>query len=46
VKQGNLSDEEEKERILKQYAGIFKRAIKEFGETIAPRLKTKKNYSR
>lgn len=46
VNQGNLSDEEERARILMQYAGIFPKAIKEFAETILPRLKSKKNLSK
>ncbi len=46
VNQGNLSDEEERERILMQYAGIFPKAIKEFAETIIPKMKVKKNLSK
>lgn len=46
VRQSNLSDEDEKERVLMQYAGIFKKNIKEFAETVIPRLKQKKNLSK
>lgn len=41
-----LNSPEEKERILQQYAGIFKNNIKEFGEKVLPRLKPIKNLSR
>jgi len=46
TKQGNLSNQEEKARILRRYAGIFPNNIKEFGEKITPRQRRHKNYSK
>lgn len=42
----NTGDPKEVERILMQYAGIFKRNIKEYGETIAKKHKKQINFSR
>ena len=44
--QSNLTDENEKERVLMQYAGIFKRNITEFASKVIPKLKKKKNLSK
>jgi hypothetical protein len=43
---GNLNDPKEKERILMQYGGIFKRAIPEFAKKVIKNKKQKTNYSR
>lgn len=42
----NTGDPKEVERILMQYGGIFKRNIKEYGETIAKKHKKLINFSR
>jgi hypothetical protein len=46
IKRGNLSNPEEKARVLRRYAGIFPDNIREFGEKITPRLRKQKNYSK
>ncbi len=46
IRQNNLNDPEERARILRKYAGIFPNNIKEFGETVIPRMKACKNFSR
>ena len=44
TKPRSLNDPKEKERILMQYSGVFKKNIAEFGKTIS-RTKPQKNYS-
>lgn len=47
ITQGNSNDPRERERLLMQYAGIFRHQIKEFGETLAKRTtKARKNDAR
>lgn len=42
----SYNDPAEKNRLLMQYAGIFKNHIKEVGEKLVPRMKKLKNFSR
>lgn len=46
TKQGNLGDPLEKERILMQYGGIFKRDIPGFAKLVVKKYKRQVNYSR
>ena len=46
IKRGNLNDPGEKERLLKQYAGIFKNDIKGFAERVIRKAKKQTNLSR
>ncbi len=47
MRQNNLSDPQEKERILAEYAGIFPYAIKEYGELHRPlKIRNKTNFSK
>lgn len=40
-------NEKEKDRLLMQYAGIFRHQIKEFGEVVSKRMnKPRTNYSK
>ena len=42
----NYNDPKERERLLMQYAGIFKNSIKEYGETVMKKHKRQVNYAR
>ena len=46
IKRGNLRDPREKERLLKQYAGIFKNDIVGFTERVVRKAKKQTNHSR
>jgi len=46
IKQGNLNDPQERERILMRYAGIFPNNIEEFASKFIPRNKKIKNHAR
>jgi len=46
IKRGNLRDPREKERLLKQYAGIFKNDIVGFAERVTRKAKKQTNHSR
>jgi len=46
IRQGNLRDPREKERLLKQYAGIFKNDIVGFAERVTRKAKKQTNHSR
>ena len=43
---GNLSDPQEKARILRRYAGIFPNNIVEFGNRVIKKYAAQKNYSK
>lgn len=46
TKQGNLYDPKERERLLTQYGGIFKKNISDFANTVIKKKKAQKNFSR
>lgn len=46
IKQGNLKDPKEKERLLMQYGGIFKRNIPEYAKRVIKAQSKLKNYAR
>lgn len=47
IRQGrSMHDPKERERLLMQYAGIFKNSIKEYGEKFVKKHKKQVNYSR
>lgn len=46
IRQNNLKDPKEWNRILMQYGGIFKQNIKEFAEELPKIKKIIKNYSK
>lgn len=46
IKQGNLKDPKEFNRILMQYSGVFKNNIRQYAETIIKKQAKQKNYSR
>lgn len=46
TKQGNLHDPKERNRLLMQYAGVFKNNITEYANTVIRKSKTQKNFSR
>lgn len=46
TKPDSLSNPAEKERVLMQYAGIFKHQIKEFAEVVIAKHKPIKNIAR
>lgn len=46
IRQGNLKDPKEWNRILMQYGGIFKQNIREFAQELPKIKKIIKNYSK
>lgn len=46
IKQSNLHDPKEHERLLMQYQGIFKRAIPEYAKRVIKSQAKLKNYAR
>lgn len=46
IKQNNLSDPDERARVLRKYAGIFPNNIVEYGNRVLKRHKAQKNYSK
>ena len=46
IKQGNLKDPKEMERLLMQYGGIFKRNIPEYAKRVIKSQAKLKNYAR
>lgn len=46
IKQNSLSDPKEVERLLMQYAGVFKKNIKEYAERVIRKKAKQKNYAR
>jgi hypothetical protein len=45
IKQNNLSDPKEVERLLMMYSGVFKRNIKEYSERVIKKNQVQKNWS-
>lgn len=46
IKQNNLNDPREMNRILMQYGGIFKNNIREYSEVVITKQAKQKNYAR